>query len=299
MTYTGESGPFRGAWASLDLTQSLSDTTLWTATLPIPAGQNPADVRFLIQAVNGVGGVGLDNNLGADYTPGVADGVTSPTAVPTHLSLDPVPASVAYGSTLNVGATLTGAPAGSVVTFDIGQGPVTGTTDANGHATAAIPVLGTVGPHQLTASYAGDTEHLSSTAHSPTFTQTKAPSALAIVAAKYTVTPSSTPQPKLPLRSIDTGVVATLTSAGKPLLQKSVLFTLYDVVLKNSVTASRATDLNGKAKLGLVTLRPGLYRVTAAFGTAQAGTAVDPVYAQSTSPAVFVLLVAGLSVRVD
>jgi hypothetical protein len=210
-----------------------------------------------------------------------------------------VPASVPYGGTLNVGATLTGAPAGSVITFDIGQGPITGSTDSAGHATAAIPVLGTVGPRRLTAVYAGDTEHLSSSAQSPTFTEAKAPSALAIAAAKATVTPKNTPQPKAPLFNIDTGVTATLTSAARPLPQKAVLFTMFDLVLKKTVTASRATDLNGKAKLGIVTLRPGLYRVTAAFGTNQAGTAVDPVYAASASPAVVVLLVPGLSVRVD
>lgn len=167
-----------------------------------------------MQAANGVEGVGLDNNLGADYTPGVADGVTSPGAVPTQLTLDPVPSSVPYGGTLNVGATLTGAPAGSVVSFDIGQGPVTETTDSSGHATAAIPVLGTVGPQRLTAVYAGDTGRLSSSAQSPNFTESKAPSALAIAAAKTTVTPKNTPQPTAPLRYIDTGVTATLTQCG-------------------------------------------------------------------------------------
>ncbi|MDT4961737.1 MAG: hypothetical protein QOF87_1384, partial [Pseudonocardiales bacterium] len=299
VTYTGERGPFHGVWTSLDLRQNASDSTLWSGSLNIPTGQNPADVRFVVQAVNGVGGVGFDNNLGADYTPVAAQLPNPPAPVPTELTLDPVPSSVAYGSTLNVGATLTGAPAGSVVTFDIGQGSVAGTTDANGHATAAMPIFANVGPHQLTAGYAGDAERLSSSAQSPTFTETKAPSALAIVVAKVTVTPSSTPQPKLPLRNIDPGVVATLTSGGRPLLQKAVVFTLTDLITKAAVTASRATDLNGKAKLGILTIRPGLYRVTAAFGTTQAGTAVDPVFAQSTSPAVFVLLVPGLAVRIE
>ena len=33
-TYTGEAGPWHGTWASLDLTQDPTDSTLWSATLP-------------------------------------------------------------------------------------------------------------------------------------------------------------------------------------------------------------------------------------------------------------------------
>ena len=40
VTYTGEPGSaFHGEWASFDLAQDPQDSTLWTATLDLPAGQ--------------------------------------------------------------------------------------------------------------------------------------------------------------------------------------------------------------------------------------------------------------------
>jgi hypothetical protein len=50
--------------------------------------------------------------------------------------------------------------------------------------------------------------------------------------------------------------LATLSSAAKPLVQNPVVFTLYSALLKKTVIATRTTDLNGKAKLGVVTMIP-------------------------------------------
>ena len=298
LTYTGETGPFHGTWASIDLTQDASDSTLWTATLPLPDGQDAGAVRFFLQAVNGVGAVGLDNNLGAGYTPGVIPGVQPPNASPTGLSVGSVPATVTYGSTLSVSATLTGAPAGSAVNFDIGEGQVAAVTDGDGQVSASIPVFGTVGLRHVTATYAGDLTHLPSSGSSNDFSEVKAPTALAVTATRSSVSESlKTARPKLPLMNIETGLVATLTSAGKPLTQRSVLFTLYSAQLRKTVLATRTTDLNGRAKLGVVTLVPGTYTLTVAFGTAAAGTAVDPVYGASSSPTKSFVLVPGKAIQ--
>jgi hypothetical protein len=299
LTYTGESGPFHGAWDSIDLEQDATDSTLWTASLPLPSGQAPAAVRFLLQAVNGVGVVGVDNNLGAGYTPGITAGVNPPNATATHLSVGSVPATVAYGATLPVTATLDGAPAGSPVNFDIGQGQIAAVTDANGHASANIPVVGTPGTQHVTATYGGDATHLPSSARSNDFTEAKASTALAVTTTKSSVLESlKAPRPKLPLVNVDTGLVATLTSAGKPLPQKSVVFTLYSPLLRKTVVATRTTDLNGRARLGVVTIVPGVYTVTVAFGTSAAGTAVDPVFGESTSPTNTWALIPGLPIKV-
>ena len=68
-TYTAERGPFTTHWQSVDLVQDDIDSTLWTGSIVLPPGQDAADVRFLVQAVNGAGLVGLDTNLGDGYTP--------------------------------------------------------------------------------------------------------------------------------------------------------------------------------------------------------------------------------------
>ena len=76
VTYTGEPGSaYHGEWASLDLAQDADDSTLWTATLTLPAGQDADDVRYLVQAVNGVGLVGIDDNQGTYFIPGVIPGL--------------------------------------------------------------------------------------------------------------------------------------------------------------------------------------------------------------------------------
>ena len=54
VTYTGD-GPSVGA---LDLTQDPADSTLWKRTLPLAS---PAGLRFVVQAVNGLGLVTLDD----------------------------------------------------------------------------------------------------------------------------------------------------------------------------------------------------------------------------------------------
>jgi Bacterial Ig-like domain (group 3) len=317
-TYTGEAGPLHGSWASIDLTQDTTDSTLWTATLTLPAGQNASDVRFLVQAVNGVGVVGVDNNLGGYYTPAVAVGLSSTTGAPTTLKLDKVPTSVAYGTKLTVGATLTGAPAGSVVTFDIGgQGAVSAVTAAGGHASASLSVYANPGSYQLNAAYAGTAAYLSSSARSPAFTVTKAPTALVLSvisnrkvttnagapklpALRVTSTgapaPGSTPQ--APVYNVDTSLIATLTSAGQALPQRPVLFVLKGLLTKQTISAARTTDINGRALLGVVALRPDIYVITATFGVAQPGSAVDPVYASSTSPLAAVVLTPGVTITI-
>ena len=107
VTYTASEGPFAGTWQSLDLAQSAADSSLWNGVLEL--GATPADaVRFIVQAVNGVGLVTLDANMGAYYVPGRIDQPTEPTTLTTE-----APASTGlYGSQITASAVLTagGAP---------------------------------------------------------------------------------------------------------------------------------------------------------------------------------------------
>ena len=282
VTYTAESGPLHGHWQSTDLAQSADDSTLWSNTLQLPDGQDPAAVRLFVQAVNGVGLVGVDNNLGALYTPGVDAGAGPGSgATPTHLALDPVPANAGYGSTLTVGATLVGAPAGSTVSFDVGEGPVPATTDASGHASTTVTLQGTTGSYQVVANYAGDATHLPSSATSPTFAVTKAATALVLKTSRTQII--KVPGATSPLARLDTGLYAVLTANGNPLPRKAVLFTLSRRSTGEVYRFARTTDLAGRAVLGLVDINQGPYRVTVEFGTGASGTAVDPTYLPATA----------------
>ncbi len=74
VTYTATDGALAGKWQSLNLVQSPTDSTQWQATLS--GVTEPRKLRYMVQAVNGVGLVTLKTNLGAFYTPSPAAPVT-------------------------------------------------------------------------------------------------------------------------------------------------------------------------------------------------------------------------------
>src|SRR5262249_39844727 len=59
VTYATATGPDSGVWQSVFLNQDAQDSTLWTGTIPVTG-----PVQFMVQAVNGVGLVTLDDNVG-------------------------------------------------------------------------------------------------------------------------------------------------------------------------------------------------------------------------------------------
>ena len=78
VTWTGtgnDSG--HGHWKSIDLAQSADDSTLWTAVRELEPGQTYQGMRFLVQAANGVGSVGMDTGTGDGY-PVVLGDVAAP-----------------------------------------------------------------------------------------------------------------------------------------------------------------------------------------------------------------------------
>ena len=162
VTYTATGGPFAGTWQSLDLTQSPADSSLWSGALEL--GATPPDaVRFIVQAVNGVGLVTLDANMGAYYVPGRMDQPTEPTT----LMLEAPASTGLYSSQITASAVLTagGAPlSGLPVTFRLGPQSRLGFTDANGRATATLSLLGIPGPNELRASFGGTSLYVASSA---------------------------------------------------------------------------------------------------------------------------------------
>jgi hypothetical protein len=111
----------------------------------------------------------------------------------------------------------------------------------------------------------------------------KAPTSLVINGNRFTL--GTLKQPKAgAIGNVTTGMFATLTTNGQPLVQKSVLFTVTNYVTRKVVlTTTRITDLNGNAALGVIRLAPGIYVVNASFGTAVAGSTPDPFYVASTA----------------
>ena len=278
VTYTGAPA---GQWQSLDLTQDTADSTLWTGTL---AGVTPGQIEFVVQAVNGVGLVGFDDNQGAYYRPGqISAALQAPGLLaPTSVALS-APASATYGGSVSLSATLTGgatALQGHTVRFSLGGSETTAVTDASGLATVSLPILATPGGYDVTAAFDGTTTLSASTASQP-FTVTKRATSLALSAGA-----------SFPTVGGETGIAATLTTAtGVGITDHTVIFVLTPTS-GSPITAARVTGAGGTAQLGIVTLpggQPlgiGSYTVRAYFGpNAALGFTVpdDAIYTPSSA----------------
>ncbi len=283
VTYTGVDP---GQWESLELTQDGADSTLWSATL---TGLTPTQIdalQFVVQAVNGVGEVSLDDNIGSYYRPGrIAPALESSREAAT-VQLAALPVSGDGGSPITVSATVTdpqGAVVDEPVTFAIGGATAAGRTNASGLAQATLTPVDLPGSqYQLTATFGG-TGTLAGASDSRAFTIDKRPT---------TLTPSAHPA-----AAADTGIGATLSSGGVALVGYPVAFVLTPVNGGAAVVQDRTTDLTGRASLGTVDqllaaqLPAGSYSVVAFFGFVHPVSAPesrdhDPVYASSESTSV-------------
>ena len=252
VTYTGESGgAWHGKWRSLDLTQDAADSTLWTGSLAVPSEQSAGDGRFIVQAVNGVGLVGIDDNQGRYFVPGVDAGSTTGTG--TTLTLDDPPASAAYGDTVTVRAVLKNRTndqplAGRAVTFSLGAASRTAFTNDSGVATAGVPIVVAPGSHPLLATYDGDAG--TAPASSP--------------ASDVTVRKQAT---TLTLAVSGNQVTATLLGRdGQPLREKAVYIALVDGASTVLQARTVSTDRAGKAVLDVSDRPAAATAVTAWFG---------------------------------
>jgi CSLREA domain-containing protein len=259
ITYTGEAGSFYGRWQSLDLTRDLGDSRLWIGTLPLGTN-SPADVRFIVQAANGVGLVTLATNSGAYYLPG-ADNTPPPAqgadAAPTSLQFLTPPASGPYGDSapftlrLSSGATPL---ANESVSVNLGPVRRAALTNAAGEVTVVFPLTMQPGAYTVAATFAGDAQNQPASASTP-FTVNKQPTTLALVPPNVTAVISAT-----------STLTATLRDgSGAPLVQKGVTFVLTGA--GGSYSALVETNNAGQAVLGAVPLPAGTYTVNAYFGS--------------------------------
>ncbi|HTW20067.1 MAG TPA: Ig-like domain repeat protein [Mycobacteriales bacterium] len=287
VTYTGQSAgdPDYGSWHSVDLTQNGSDSTLWTGTINPADPTQAADLRFMVQAVNGVGVVALDNNGGSLYAPGTMPGFSSATSTATTLALNLPTTTGTYGGTAALSAVLTDAQGtplkGQQVIFSLGAVNVSASTDATGTAQASIPLLAVPGQYAVSASFSGDSGDLPSSAAAQTYTIQPPPTNL-------TISPSDGTDPSV-VDGTDTGVSATLTSNGQPLAGEPISFLVTDSQGNAVSSTVRTTDGNGTAHMGALKVAPGNNTVTASFdesGVQVGGAVVDasePGYQGSTA----------------
>ncbi|MCB0155384.1 MAG: hypothetical protein KDF65_11365 [Anaerolineae bacterium] len=251
ITYTDLSQPFPRTWQSLDLTQNSSNSTVWEGNLAL-GGTDPADIRYFVQAANGVGLVSLDTNQGAYYIP-MAE-IDPADQLPTQLIFDPQPSSSgAFGTQPTFSAVLTsdGTPlANQIVRFGIGSQTQFGITDSNGVATVKIPLLVVPGMYEVAATFAPTSQYADSTVSRP-FEVKQQSTSIALA-----VETGQDGQPE---------VVATLTdAANNRLLQQTIIFVVTGD--GGSHTASVITNLIGEATLRNIPLPGGDYTVTAYFG---------------------------------
>ncbi len=257
VTYTALSGPNQGLWQSIDLTQNTQDSTLWTGQLPLN-GTPSQDIRFIVQAVNGVGTVALDTRLGAYYYPDEFDTGSTAQLAPTSVTLLAAQAQGAYGTQASFTARLTdsgGNPlAGMRMVFSLGDQELWATTDAQGTAKVVLSLLSQPGNYDLKASFPGSSGLAPSFATTQ-FSLSRQGTSLGIAPKTVYVKPGA-----------DTKIVATLAdSAGNLMFERTVFFV---VVGPADYAAPVITDANGRAALGPVPLGAGVYTVTAYFNGA-------------------------------
>lgn len=249
--YTGRNGsPFYGQWRPLDLTQPnpTLEPILWEGTLPLN-GANPADILFMVQAVNAAGSTTLATNLGVYYTVAPATPPSPPQATTLTLAAQPATGPYQRDTSFTLFLTLASGEvlANQPVILALGGQAVQATTNGGGSAIVTLQPSLLPGNYPIQATFRGNEEYLGSSA-TRSFTVVKDSTTVAL----------SPQSPSL--------VALVRDSAGRALSEKSVIF----VVTGNNQTLVRSviTDLNGNAVLGEVLLPPGVYTVDAYFSGA-------------------------------
>ncbi|MCO5189789.1 MAG: PKD domain-containing protein, partial [Anaerolineae bacterium] len=265
VTYTSTDAPLAGEWASLDLTQDSNDSRIWRGTLDLQ-GSSAENLRYLVQAANGVGLVSIDTNRGAYHAPdvdpanpGTPPGTTSsPAPVVLEFTGTP-PTSGVYGTsaTFSVRLTSSGTPlSGQTIEFGLTSQRQRAVTDANGVATVALTVIGEPVNDIVRATYAGTPGYAAASAESP-FT-------IEAIATQLTLL---TTQPTFSAGGGADLSIALSDNTGRPQPWRWVLVVVRDGFGDVAFAESVQTDLFGNANLLTTPLTAGNYTVEAYFAT--------------------------------
>ena len=256
VTYSGvESSPFYGEWQSLVLSQNADDSRVWEGSLGLN-GASAGDVRYIVQAANGVGLVALNTNLGSYFTPDVDPADLPVSGAPTTLAITSAPSSVAHGSTITFEAQLTSNGAGidgQVVKFALGSQVRKVTTSDNGFAKIELPILTPPGNYNIRVAFVGNMNYQGALASAPV-TVTKEHTVLSIDPSFIIIEEDSSDGITLSLKD----------SQGRPMPAK----TIFAIVRQdgNDVYALKdITNYLGEVELKLNELPVGEYSMDAYF----------------------------------
>ena len=272
VTFTGHAD----SWVSVDLAQNGDDSTLWEGAVTLPPSADPTDLRYMVQAVNGVGLVTISDLLGSFHTAAIA-GATAPDVATSSISLAGSPTSGAFGSSPTVTADLDSEPGvdleGKTLVFTLGGSTRLATTNAAGIASTPIDVT-TSSSAQLSVTFHGDAAVAAATDTRP-FNVTKA-------AAQLTLTGPTA----IGLNGAGE-FVATLTSGDVSLTGKTVAFTFTAPNGTKTVKVA-STDATGIARIAATAAPVGTHQVVAEFGTVVPLPGpdldlTDPAYGPATS----------------
>jgi Ca2+-binding RTX toxin-like protein len=198
-----------GAWQSIDLVQDEDDPTLWAGVLG--GVTTPGSVNFVVQAVNGVGRVTMDDNVGAFYRPGSIPASPEPGADPpaatTLAFTDAPPSTVRYGEEFDVAVRLTAAASscpigGKLLRVGIGSAGLPATTNGSGDTPAiALRALLAPGDYLVTASFAGNANCAAADVSVP-IQVVQQPTSLTLAFPVVTLAATTTPPTPLPDRAV-------------------------------------------------------------------------------------------------
>ncbi len=250
VTYTDVSAPLPRLWQSIYLTQDAQDTTRWQGSLAVSSAQ-AQNIRYIVQAANGVGLVSMDTNLGAYYIPGFRSGQTELTS----LVFTNPPAGGAYGTQETFTALLSsnGQPlANQPVIFDLGPQYRQGITDASGIVTVKLPLLVSPGVYPVQAYFPGAGIYRPSRGQTD-FVVTQQFTLVTLNPNSTSVYPGQDPQ-----------MTATLTDInGRRLPERTLIFVVSGP--NGDYRKAIITDYAGRAPLGVLPLEHGSYTVEVYF----------------------------------
>lgn len=255
LVYNFENGATNGTWIPLDLSQDANDSRAWRGRVDL-AGEPAGKLRFVVQAVNGVGVVTMMTNEGNYYRTGVDAAVPNTGTEAISLQLDSPATMGVFGGqqTLSAVASKDGTPVGEIpVVFNLGGQERVALTGWDGVATVKFFLVSQPGVYDLSASFAGN-ESYSSAADSSTFEIVKASTSVNLTPGSQTIQSSENAQ-----------FSAVLSNSGLPMMGKPVALTISSV--SGPVYSNVAiTDLTGSAHWSVPLLPRGTYTVKAWFG---------------------------------
>ena len=279
VTYTGGTDASgAGTWRSVDLTQDDTDSTRWSGTLRLAAGQATEEMRFIVQAANGIGAVGLDTAEGDGYrvTAAGADSATVSLFTKTPSTSSP------FGVTASVNDDQGTAVAGRAVRFTVSRAGLflftsSGTSTTAGSVELVLPTGQQLpsGRISVRAELLDNSGGVQSTA----LIETVIAGVQVVTTPAFLTTRAGTTFP------VATPLTATLTDARGPLAGVPVTFTLPITGAratfpdsKSSVTVN--TDSNGLATARTATAGPTVGAFAATISTEGATSTAVPMAAQ-------------------